>query len=1388
MLPFSVETTQGTELEAESQAGTLSVLTTIPTGEAFQNLATVSGTLDKDLLVTTGGPAGQLYVTDGTTAGTFLLFTAGPGGEISPLTTQGDRAFFVATSTSVAEASVGGVIESYTAYDSEVYGSDGTTAGTQLLAEVEFGSPLGESGGGISVLTTQGDRTFFVATSTPIAEASVGGVIDTYTAYDLKVYGSDGTTAGTQLLAEVEFGSPLGESGGGISLLTTQGDRTFFVATSTPIAEASVGGAIDTYTAYDSKVYGSDGTTAGTQLLAEVEFGSPLGESGGGISLLTTQGDRTFFVATSTPIAEASVGGAITYYTAYDSTVYGSDGTTAGTQLLFDAGAGSVQYLTAEIGRAFITVTGGGTQQLYATDGTAGGTELVTTAPTGDTFQITSDSLKTLVQVEAGTSVVQRLWVDGATGAVVPAADEYVWVGPVAGSWDTAANWEDTTSGANPASVPPGSNDAVTVDGLASGAVQVITGTGGSAYLTLGAGSSYYGGTLLDGQFSTGNLALDNGGTLYLDAGDSLAVADDAVVGPAGEQTINISGGQLTVGGLLTLGNDEGYLSVADGGLVQAAALTVPDYYSSVFVDATSALEVGTAGGAAIGSVTIDAGATLTLASSYGYLSAPTIVDNGILSVDATGVSITNNAVYPPATTITGTGQIDIASNASLSLANARPGSGLTIAYTGTDGILSIAAASLDSSKIFDPTIVGFGSSDVIDYSGTVTSAAYAGDTLTLLDGTTTVAQLTLIRNYTGETFLTAWIGSGETQISLYNSAGNSPPMTSVPTQVITHPDVIQAVQGITITNNNPANVNGTFTAVLADASGLLSADSDVANGGGTIIGAGTKTLSVEGSLSQVNADLTTLSFASNTIGSDDIAVSTNDGLGGIANTFIPVTVDNYAAAGLAASGGGTFAADGTNSQGGANYTLDLGTLTQGSSAPTIDLSALNAAANPADLLTGSFSESGSSAFSNALTSFSDLTAGGGDPAGTVSLSTAATGMFSETVTLAGTGSNASGYDAFVPDATLTIEGTVQPSVTPVSDQVFDLTTGPDSFVEPAGSRDNTVIATGGTLSAGDDINPGNGGTNTLELQGTGVFNFTLPATLADIGTVTAQEGQASYVHNGVTYAGQTQIVDLRSGLDATIDVAPATVNPDNPNAPTITIVGAANDSSTIDLATGKDAVTLGSAQETVNGGGGNNTFYVNTATIGATINGGSGTNLLEITGGGTMAMGGNIKQIADALLIGSSTPYDFTANALSGLLVDDLGTTTADALVAGGSNQILTGGGAGKLTMDAANQTDALFKDSAAAFNGDALKDLVNGDMIDITGLGFSAANTSLGFAFNGGADTTTMSVLLSGTQKSAMTLLGQYMAADFTVAADTAGTGTQITLNHELNLAMPH
>ncbi len=509
------------------------------------------------------------------------------------------------------------------------------------------------------------------------------------------------------------------------------------------------------------------------------------------------------------------------------------------------------------------------------------------------------------------------------------------------------------------------------------------------------------------------------------------------------------------------------------------------------------------------------------------------------------------------------------------------------------------------------------------------------------------------------------------------------------------------------------------------------------------------------------------------------------DGLGQIAlpaqDAPVSITVDNYAAAGLSESGGGVFSADGTNSAGGANYTLDLGTLTEGSSAPMITLAALNTAAGPADLLSGSFSETGSSAFTNTLSPFSDLTAGGSDRAGTVTLSTAAAGTFSETITLAGSGSNASGYDAPVPEATLTIEG----EITSSAGQTFTLTKNADTF--NGGAGDSTIIATSGTAGAGDQINGGPNGSNTLVLQGPGSFNLALPAAASNVQTITAQEGQAAYSAGGETFAAQNQIVVLRPRLDATVNVSPdPTFNPANPKPATITIVGAAN-SDTINLASGNDVVTVGGPNETVNLGSGNDTINVTAATIRATIGNGTGQNTLDVTGGGTMAMGDNIADIAYALLSPANAACHFTANALSGLTVTDANTSTSDSLVAGAADQILTGGGAGKVAFTGAGAGSDTFKDTAALLNHDTVGGFGdNGDVIDLSDVNSSDLTQLSWSQTTSSSGTLTVS---DGVHTAAITLLGQYMANAFHPASD-GGMGTAITY-HVLattQLTTPH
>ena len=208
-------------------------------------------------------------------------------------------------------------------------------------------------------------------------------------------------------------------------------------------------------------------------------------------------------------------------------------------------------------------------------------------------------------------------------------------------------------------------------------------------------------------------------------------------------------------------------------------------------------------------------------------------------------------------------------------------------------------------------------------------------------------------------------------------------------------------------------------------------------------------------------------------------------------------------------------------------------------------------------------------------------------------------------------------------------------------------------------SQDGYVVSPGGTVD-----------TSTFNVVGNGTIDLRTATSLAGVQTLSLQEGQAAYTNGSTVIANTEQTVYLQNGLNATVNVASDTsINTQNPNAAGIIIFGA-QDSDTINLGTGNDAVQLGSAFETVNGGGGNNTFYVSSSTIGATINGGTGQNVLDITGGGTVTMGSNITNIKTVNLLAAPTgqtqpAYNFTANGTAGLTVTDYSTGN-DTLTAG--------------------------------------------------------------------------------------------------------------------------
>ena len=80
------------------------------------------------------------------------------------------------------------------------------------------------------------------------------------------------------------------------------------------------------------------------------------------------------------------------------------------------------------------------------------------------------------------------------------------------------------------------------------------------------------------------------------------------------------------------------------------------------------------------------------------------------------------------------------------------------------------------------------------------------------------------------------------------------------------------AISGVSLAENGDA---GPITVTLTDTHGVLSATDT----GGTVSSPGT-TITIEGTLSEVNADLATLKDADGTLGSDTITVNATDNLG----------------------------------------------------------------------------------------------------------------------------------------------------------------------------------------------------------------------------------------------------------------------------------------------------------------------------------------------------------------------------------------------------------------------------------------------------------------------------------------------------------------------------
>src|ERR1019366_8334910 len=118
----------------------------------------------------------------------------------------------------------------------------------------------------------------------------------------------------------------------------------------------------------------------------------------------------------------------------------------------------------------------------------------------------------------------------------------------------------------------------------------------------------------------------------------------------------------------------------------------------------------------------------------------------------------------------------------------------------------------------------------------------------------------------------------------------NGLPVIAAPTTATVAQNVATAIAGVSVSETGNTRTSGeTFTVVLADGAGLLSANTSAGGGGGTITPSnGGTTLTIVGTLAQVNADLTTLADADASTAADTITVNAGDSFG---NTAAPQSI-----------------------------------------------------------------------------------------------------------------------------------------------------------------------------------------------------------------------------------------------------------------------------------------------------------------------------------------------------------------------------------------------------------------------------------------------------------------------------------------------------------------
>ena len=306
------------------------------------------------------------------------------------------------------------------------------------------------------------------------------------------------------------------------------------------------------------------------------------------------------------------------------------------------------------------------------------------------------------------------------------------------------------------------------------GSGRIVVTTGGT--LTIGGAITEFGGMVV----------ADGAGSKVIGSGTLTAIPNDTVSSSTGKYSRAVralNGGFVQLGGVNLIAPSLGTISSFD--------------FTGLYVDAASTIEVGTAGTAAAGTITVDAGETIATDNYANFDGA--LVNNGTVTVtggtlgqngNISGnglVQIGEGARLVLYGNISGTGTLQIGKNATLAL-NGIAAATDTIAFLDIGATLSIGSrSSLSGATPYsvDATLADFQAGDSLVMDTPISAATYAAGsggspgTLTLSNGAATVETLHLTGDFAGKIFFISPTTNGGASISLIDGPMSNPVVSS---------------------------------------------------------------------------------------------------------------------------------------------------------------------------------------------------------------------------------------------------------------------------------------------------------------------------------------------------------------------------------------------------------------------------------------------------------------------------------------------------------------------------------------------------------------------------------------------------------------------------------